>query len=878
MPSVHSFTVLPVLPDALKELNFIVKNMFWSWNHEFVNLFKRIDSELWESCSHNPVKLLGTVSQERLNVLSKNKGFLCELQRAAEKLKTYLNGAKWFDTVTSGAESPVIAYFSAEFGINESLPIYSGGLGILAGDHLKSASDMGIPLTAVGLMYQKGYFKQYLNIDGWQQEIYTENNFYNMPVEPVTDEHGEPVTISIELANRNVTVQIWRINVGRVKLYLLDSNVAENSFEDRVITSNLYGGDREMRIRQEILLGIGGLRALMAMGIEPTVCHMNEGHAAFMALERIRNLREKTEMTFDEAVEATKCSNVFTVHTPVKAGNDEFTPEMMDKYFCRYYSGLGLDKEQFLALGRCNTNDKKETFKMPVLALRLSAYKNGVSKLHGKISREMWADLWPDIPVNEVPIISITNGVHIKTWLSEEMNLSYERYLGANWTEGIVDESVWGNIDNIPDEELWRTHQRAKERLVSFARKRLKEQMKKRGSYHTELNWADEVLDPDALTIGFARRFATYKRGYLLLKDPQRFVNILNNSKKPVQIVFAGKAHPRDTEGKEIIRQIIHFASQYEVRRRIVFLEDYDIDVARVMVQGVDVWLNTPRPPMEASGTSGMKAAFNGALNFSTMDGWWCEGYTTDNGWAIGAGEKYDDAGYQDVVESQSIYNILENEIAPLFYTRSVDNLPRAWIKRMKNCIKQITPRFNTNRMLSEYTRKFYIPAASKGKYLSEEGMSGAKSLSAWKLHMKESWHEFDIKEVHIETLDEQAGSTDKQLKVGSRLAVKALVKLGQVHPDNVSIQIYHGKTDSWGNISDGTAVEMCHQHADSDIEHSGEYWFTGIITCTTSGRQGFAVRLLPKHPDMTNPYELGLILWEKTNTAAAVGKVVSVV
>ena len=865
MPSVRSFTVLPALPDSLKDLEFIAKNMFWSWNPEFIRLFKRIDSELWKACAHNPVKLLGKVSQEKLEALAENQGFLCELKRISEKLMLYLNGPTWFEKVCPDTK-PVIAYFSAEFGIHESMPIYSGGLGILAGDHLKSASDLGVPLVGIGLLYQKGYFRQYLNIDGWQQEVYTESDFYNMPLELVENEDGQPIIISVEYPEGPVHAQIWSLSIGRIKLYLLDTNVIANSPQSRIITANLYSGDREMRVRQEIMLGIGGLRALNAIGIEPTVCHMNEGHAAFMALERIRQLKKKTNITFDEATEATKCGNIFTIHTPVKAGNDEFSMDLMEKYFKNYFPELGLSKEQFMGLGKIDPDDEKESFKMPVLAIRLSSFRNGVSKLHGCVSRQMWTRLWPDVPVEEVPMDSITNGVHIKSWLSEEMNSLYERYFGENWTDNTIHESGWDQVEQIPDEELWRTHQRNKERLITFARNRLKAQMQRRGTYHTELNWAEEVLDPEALTIGFARRFATYKRGNLLLKDPQKLLKILNNTNKPVQLIFAGKAHPRDTQGKEIIRQIIHFAMQYDVRRRIVFLEDYDIDIARFLVRGVDIWLNTPRPPMEASGTSGMKAALNGALNMSTWDGWWCEGYTPNGGWVIGSGETYDDTGYQDIVESQAIYNMLENEIIPLFYTRSADGLPRAWINRMKTTIKWVTPRFNTDRMVSDYTQKFYKSAAEKWQYLTADSMSKVKAFSKWKSKMESNWSEFDIKDVQVQVkngeVSGQVNLAKTKLKVGSQLIVKALIKLGKINPEDVSVELYHGSVDSWGKIKNGSAFTMDYNEKNGE---DGTHLFTGLMECKTSGRQGFAVRILPRNEILVNPHELGLILWENT-------------
>jgi len=600
MPTVRSFTVLPTLPDILKDLDIIARNMFWSWNPEFLELFKRIDCELWSASGHNPVKMLGSVSQAKLDELASNQGFLGQLQRANEKLKSYFEKPTWYENVCSECDNPTIAYFSAEFGIHECLPIYAGGLGILAGDHLKSASDLGVPLVGVGLLYQKGYFRQYLNIDGWQQEIYVENDFYNMPIELVRKESSRPLTISVEYPGRCVIAQIWCVSIGRVKLYLLDTNVHANSPIDRMITSSLYGGDRELRIRQEIMLGIGGLKALMAMDITPTVCHMNEGHAAFMALERIRELRTSENMTFDEAVEATKAGNVFTIHTPVKAGLDEFRVELMDKYFGGYFPKLGINRKRFLGLGRILPDDDSEPFKMPILALRLSSCTNGVSKLHGQISRGIWGSLWPGIPRNEVPIISITNGIHIKNWVSEEIDSLYERYLGLNWADEAMDKSLWESIDQIPDEEFWRMHQRCKEQLIVFTRNRLKAQMQRRGTYHTELNHAEEVLDPEALTIGFARRFASYKRGNLLLKDTRRLINLLTDQDRPLQIIFAGKAHPKDTEGKDIIRQIIHFANQNNVRRRMVFLEDYNIDMFAAWMSGLIILEGRWRPAVRA--------------------------------------------------------------------------------------------------------------------------------------------------------------------------------------------------------------------------------------------------------------------------------------
>ena len=722
-------------------------------------------------------------------------------------------------------------------------------------------------MVGVGLLYQKGYFRQDLNVDGWQQELYVENDFYNMPIELVHDKSGEPLTISVEYPGRNVVAQIWCVCVGRVKLYLMDTNVPANSSVDRMITCSLYGGDRELRIRQEIMLGIGGLKALAAMDIKPTVCHMNEGHAGFMVLERIRELLIAENITFDEAVEATRTSNVFTIHTPVKAGVDEFYVELMDKYFKDYFPKLGINRERFLSLGRMLPDDDSEPFKMPVLALRLSGYANGVSELHGHISRGIWGSIWPGVPLDEVPIESVTNGIHIKNWLSDEMNSLYERYLGPNWADESMDKQIWDNVEQIPDEEIWQIHQRCKEQLIVFARNRLKAQMERRGTYHTELNHAEEVLDPKVLTIGFARRFVSYKRGNLLLRDPRQLLKLLTDTERPIQIIFAGKAHPKDSEGKDIIRHIVHFADEHDVRRRLVFLENYDMDIARILLRGVDVWLNNPRRPMEASGTSGMKAAVNGALNMSTLDGWWCEGYTPDGGWAIGAGQVYKDKGYQDTVESQAIYDILENEVIPLFYTRSVDNLPRAWIRRVKNSIKWIAPRFNTHRMVADYTERFYNPALAKYNSVTAADYDKAREFSKWKSEIKAAWPEFAVKDVVMEVGDGngngQPNSKQPMLKVGSELSVKALIKLGRISPDDISVELYHGPVDTWGNIRQGSAVRMNYKES---AEQQGEHWFTGLISCEKAGQHGVAVRILPMHEQLVNPYEMGLILWGTKN------------
>lgn len=868
--TVRTFTVKPSLPEPLSDLYVIAHNLYWSWHYEISDIFRRIDYDLWKQCGHNPVRMLGLVSQARLEDLARNDGFLYQVKQARQVLEQTLTAPSWFEKIyLKEGQNPLIAYFSAEFGIHECLPIYSGGLGILAGDHLKSASDLGMPLVGVGLLYQKGYFRQYLNTDGWQQEHYIDNDFHTMPLELVKKESGMPLTVNIPFPGRTVVAQIWKASIGRTPLYLLDTNLPVNSTYDRTITQTLYGGDAEMRISQEIVLGIGGLKALYAMGLEPTVCHMNEGHAAFMALERVRRIRSKYRMSFDEAFELAKASNVFTIHTPVAAGNDEFPVDMIDKYFGDYYGKLGLNREQFLALGRVRPDDPHETFKMPVLAIKTSAYRNGVSQLHGEVSRKIWSGIWPELPTEEVPINAITNGIHAKTWLSAEMNSLFERYLGSRWADEIVDKSMWHNIDQIPDEELWRTHQRCKERLVGFVRARLKRQLQRRGAFHTELGWADEVLDPEALTIGFARRFATYKRGNLLLREPQRLIALLNRTDMPVQFVFAGKAHPRDTAGKEIIRQIVHFATEHpEIRRRFVFLEDYDIDIARYFVQGVDVWLNTPRRPMEASGTSGMKAAINGVQNMSTLDGWWCEGYIPEGGWIIGAGEEYDDLAYQDQVESQAIFNLLEQEVVPLYYSRAKDRLPRGWIRRMKNTIKWCAPRFNTSRMVADYTRKFYMMADGKWRELIADDGLRVRQLAQWKAKVRSAWQDLAIENVNVLTLNGQTvqplDTKSSELHVGAEIKVEAQVRLGRLTPEDVSVQIYHGTVDSSGRIENAQVTEM--RFKEGSLNEQKVAYFEGSFQCRMSGKHGFALRILPRHKDLSEPYETGLILWESAN------------
>jgi starch phosphorylase len=849
MIQVRRFTIHPSIPPRLAALERLARNLWWSWNPDAIALFRRLDEDLYSATGHNPVKLIGSIDQSRLDELAEDAGFLAHMDRVALAFDTHMKAKTWFQDHYPDSKV-TIAYFSAEFGIHESLPIYSGGLGILAGDHLKSAGELGIPLVGVGLAYQQGYFRQYLNADGWQQERYPENDFFTMALEPQVDSQGAPIKISVEYPGRQVHAQIWRVAVGRVSLYLLDTNLPENSPEDREITAQLYGGDQDMRVRQELLLGIGGLRAIRALGIEPTICHMNEGHSAFLAIERVITTMERQGVDFETAKEVVSAGCVFTTHTPVEAGNDMFPPYLVDQYLAPYYHRLKIDKEAFLGLGRQHPSDKGEPFCMTVLAIRFANFANGVSKLHGKVSRKMWKKIWPDLPEADIPIRSITNGVHTKSFLCAEMSTLYDRYLGPDWGERPDDHSIWQRVDQIPDSELWRTHERRRERLVAFARRRLAQQILARGALASELQLAEEVLDPDVLTIGFARRFATYKRATLAFRDPKRLAALVNDPKRPVQFVFAGKAHPKDHGGKELIAQIVHMARNEEFRRRILFLEDYDMNVARYLVQGVDVWLNNPRRPLEASGTSGMKGPANGSINFSILDGWWVEGYSRDNGWAIGSGEEYTDLNYQDEVESRAFYDLLEKEIIPLFYERSADGLPRGWIKRMKRSIMTVCPVFNTNRMVQEYTERFYLPSSTRFLDLAGSGLSAGKELAGWLHKVRGGWG--GVRVAHVDVVE------NGKLEVGGRLKVRAEVQLGDLLPTDVKVELYHGTVDATGSINGAQVISM----AGGSKQGSGTFVFDGEIPCRTSGQHGFAVRVMPSHPKLPRTYEPGLIRW----------------
>ena len=850
MRPLRTFKIEPSLPEELTPLMEIADNLWWCWHPEALELFRRLDPKKWEQCYHNPHAMLGIVSQETLRQAAGDDGFLAHLLRVYSDLKFYTTNRGWWSKKNGRSEKPAVAYFSAEFGIAESLPIYSGGLGILAGDHMKSASDLDVPLVGVGLLYQQGYFRQRLNADGWQMELYPRNDFHNMPVEQVMLEDGKPLKIGIRVGERTVWAYAWIINCGRVKLYMLDTNVPDNSPEDRQITANLYGGDQEMRIKQEIVLGIGGVHMLRAIGIEPKCYHMNEGHSAFLSLERIRHIMATENVSFKVARELVCASNVFTTHTPVPAGNDAFDPWLMEKYLKHYWEELGLSKDEFLALGHAHDASKDEPFNLTIFAINMSKFHNGVSELHGQVSRDMWKGVWPKLPENEIPIDGLVNGIHISTWLSSDMASLYERYLGPGWHEKPAGENVWESARHIPDEEIWRTHERRRERLVAFTRKRLRKSLTARGASAAEIKTAEQTLDPEALTIGFARRFATYKRANLILSNLERLAKLLSDKGKKVQFIFAGKAHPKDNPGKDLIRQVVHTSRHEPFSKSLIFLEDYDMNVARYLVQGVDVWLNTPLRPLEASGTSGMKAAANGALNCSIPDGWWAEGYHPTCGWSIGAGESYEDLEYQNQVESQALYDLLEKEVIPTFYDRGDDNLPRKWIAMMKETIARLAPVFNTNRMVQQYAENYYLPATQNWDKLSAENLKATKDKRAWKDKVAKSFAKVKIKSVK-DCLPETGAC------VGKPFDIEAVIDLGKLAVEDVSAELYFGQVGDDGQIQNGCSLPMEHISADGST-----HTFRIALPCSSSGMAGYTVRIIPNREIMDDAQMTNMVKW----------------
>ncbi len=846
MKALRSFTVRARLPEALAPLRELAFNLRWSWDERTRDLFRWVDPQIWEGSFHDPVRLLGSVDRRRLEQLSADPAFMGLLAEMHDELRRYVEAPRWFHSRGRSALRAV-AYFSPEFGIAEALPQYSGGLGVLAGDHLKASSSLGLPLTGVGLMYRMGYFRQRLNADGWQEEHY-----------PLLDPHGmalslvEAPPVTVELAGRILMAQVWLAQVGRVGLYLLDSDVDGNDPDLRDVTDRLYGGGTEHRLRQEILLGIGGVRALGQLGHETQVFHTNEGHAGFLGLERIRGLIVGEGLSWREAIEAVRSGTVFTTHTPVPAGIDRFDRELMGKYFTGWAEECGVGIDALMALGHFPGEDAEAPFNMAVMGLRLAGRSNGVSRLHGKTSRLMFQGLWPSVPVDEVPIGSVTNGVHGRTWVSSEMNDLYSKYVSPAWDEAGPEE--WARIDDARDDEIWRMREQGREALVSFVRARLRRSLLEQGVSATDAAWTDDVLDPRFLIIGFSRRFATYKRAALLLSQHERLRALLLDDHRPLQLVFAGKAHPADDLGKAMISQIVRFSRDPSVRHRVTFVEDYDIAVARMLYQGSDVWLNTPRRPMEASGTSGEKAALNGALNCSILDGWWDEMFDQDNGWAITSSEARADIDQRDAIEANSLFDILERQILPLYYDRRGGRYPRDWVRRIKASARSLGPQVQASRMARDYLEQMYEPTGARHDALAGSSWAGARALSGWKDRVGAAWPG-----VRVLSVDHDTGPALADL--GDVRHVSAEVDLGDLGTGDVVVQLLHGSVALGDELTSASIVSM---KLASDVSDGSDsvHRYVGAFGCEHAGRHGYTVRVLPAHTDLAQPMEMDCVTW----------------
>ncbi len=854
--AVRTLRVSPSLPSELSPLVELAGNLRWAWDPATREVFSWADKALWEAVEGNPISLLGRLSPARAEELVADKAFMGRLGELRTDLDRYLSGPRWAQSLEQAP--PGVAYFSAEFGLTEVMQTYSGGLGVLAGDHLKSASDLGLPLVGIGLLYRHGYFRQLLDADGWQRESYPHLNPHDMPLTRL-ERDGQPIVVEVEMAGRTVGAQIWRADVGRVPLLLLDTDLASNHPDDRVVTDRLYGGDSEHRLRQEVVLGVGGVRALYAaidaghVTVQPTIFHANEGHAGFLQFERIHRLMAASDgLTFDQAIETARAGVLFTTHTPVPAGIDRFPRELIEKYFGGYAEMVGVSMEEVLALGQEPGDSGYGVYNMALMGLRLSAGANGVSALHGAVSRGMFADLWPGVEVPEVPITSVTNGVHALTWTGEELAEVYDRVLPPDW--GWNHES-WALADTIADDQLWRARGRARERLVQAIRRWARAQALRRGEDEASLGWTDTIFDPDALTIGFARRFATYKRATLLLSQPERLRAMLTSTDRPVQFVFSGKAHPRDDGGKRLIQQLVHFSRDPEVRERLIFIEDYDMGIARTLLAGCDVWLNNPRRPHEASGTSGEKSVLNGGLHASVLDGWWDEMYQPAgggrpaNGFAIGGTADHADVGHADAADAASLYDVLERQIIPLFHERTDSRLPRRWLAHVRESIATLGPKVLATRMVQDYTTQLYVPLAQRAARLTADGGALALELASWRGRMAGSWGGVAIADV---TLDEAAGT------LGEAREVAVDVRLGDVDPADVEVQILHGRVRADGTIARATTTTLT--PAGDGVD--GHVRYTGTMPLDTSGEYGLAARVVPRHDDLRSWADTGLVTW----------------
>jgi glycogen phosphorylase len=840
--ALRSFTVRAQLPEALAPLHDLAMNLRWSWDSRTRDLFRWVDPAVWETTGHDPPHLLAMVSPDRMARLAADPAFMTFLGELHGELERSMPAPRWFQ---GRKASPLrsVAYFSPEFGIAEALPQYSGGLGVLAGDHLKAASNLGVPLVGVGLFYRQGYFRQSLNADGWQQERYPDLDPHTMALRLVDGARAQ-----VTLAGTDLTAQVWRAEVGRVPLYLLDADVDDNEPQGRLVTDRLYGGGTEHRLRQEILLGVGGVRLLRALGADTQVFHTNEGHAGFLGLERIRMLVTDGGLTFAEAVEAVQAATIFTTHTPVPAGIDRFPHELMVRYWKGWADECQIGFDDLMALGHLPGEPVDAPFNMAVMGLRLAGMANGVSKLHGAVSRTMFADLWPNVPPDEAPIGSVTNGVHAPTWVSPEMDGLLARYVSPAWGE--ADAQAWEGLRSARDDELWRVREQARERLVAFVRNRMMAAARAKGVSPSDAAWCEEVLDSRILTIGFARRFAGYKRATLLLSQPERLRALLLSADRPVQLLFAGKAHPADDIGKEMIRQIVHFSRDPAVRHRFTFVEDYDIAVARMLYQGCDVWLNNPRRPQEACGTSGEKAALNGGLNCSILDGWWDELFDGENGWAISSAESEPDQARRDDVEVNSLYDLLEGQVVPMFYERTEGPVPRRWARRVRHSLISLGPQVVASRMVRDYVEQMYEPVAARADALAADGHARARRLSEWKQRVQAGWPE-----VRIESLDSDASVAP----LGADKVVDVAVALGALQPDDVAVQLLHGPVGANDEIAEPAQVTL---NLSGPGDGEGHWRYRGQFACEVAGRHGFTVRVVPDHPDLAAMADMGCVAW----------------
>jgi glycogen phosphorylase len=835
------FLVRPALPPELERLPELGLNLMWSWHHSLRALFRRLEPNIWKASNHNPVIMLGRVPQDTLERAARDPRYLALYRRACEAHDAYM-------AATDSGTNMLVAYFSMEYGLLDCMPIYSGGLGVLSGDHLKAASDLMLPLIGLGLLYQRGYFRQSIGPDGWQQERTPVNDFYSLPISPARHPDGGDLIVNVKLGGTVVFLKVWRIDVGRVKLYLLDSNIPQNADPlHRDITGQLYAGDHHKRISQEIVLGIGGLRVLQELGLNPNVFHMNEGHSAFLAIERIRLLMAHCQLSFEEAQEASRTNNVFTTHTPVPAGIDLFDVGLIHQYFHEYCREAGISLDDMMALGRRNPRDAQEPFSMAIAAIKCSAYRNAVSRLHRTVSQQMWDGLWPNLPVWEVPITSVTNGVHLPSWINGDFAALYDQYLQPDWREGHADPKVWEQIAEIPDAELWEAHRRRKRRLVAFVRDRVVASAAGRNAPSAEIRKLQEVLDPEALTIGFARRFATYKRATLIFRDLARLKRILTQPGRSVQMVVAGKAHPQDIPGKTLIREIVEHSRDPEIEGHIVFLEDYGIHLAREMVGGVDIWLNTPRRGEEACGTSGMKAGMNGALNLSILDGWFDEAEDAAGGWPIGDREAY--SADRDDAHAAAIYSLLENEIVPLYYEGRDHGVPEQWMRRVKQSLGYLSAHFNTQRMVNEYRSELYQPAYGSFEAIREGQFRAARERVAWSRRVVETWP-------RVRFADYGIGSD--VVSSGSPMPLRAEVDLAGLSPDDVRVEALVGRVGPKGELEDVQVLVL-----EPREQRGSGFLFGRDIVPYATGRLGFSVRVSPNHFDdpLTRPCN-ALLKW----------------